>query len=157
MTPAPELDVTQWFNAAAPLTLKELRGRVVVLHAFQMLCPGCVQGGIPQAQHIANIFSPDKVVVIGLHTVFEHHAAMTPVALEAFLHEYRIDFPVAVDRPGEGTPIPKTMAAYGMTGTPSLVLIDRAGNIRKHTLGAEDDLRVGADIALLTAELWPAA
>jgi len=157
MTPAPELLVTQWFNAAKPLTLKELRGRVVVLHAFQMLCPGCVQAGIPQAQRIANIFSPDQVAVIGLHTVFEHHAAMTPVSLEAFLHEYRIDFPVAVDRPGEGTPIPQTMAAYGMTGTPSLVLIDRAGNIRKHTLGTEDDLRVGADIALLTAEPWSAA
>ena len=95
--------------------------------------------------------------MIGLHTVFEHHAAMTPVALEAFLYEYRIDFPVAVDQPGEDTPIPKTMAAYGMTGTPSLVLIDQAGNIRKHTLGAEDDLRVGADIALLTAEPWSAA
>jgi hypothetical protein len=36
------------------------------------------------------------------------------------------------------------------------VLIDQTGHIRKHTLGAEDDLRVGADIALLTAEPGPA-
>src|SRR3569623_870860 len=77
MTPAHELDDTQWFNAAAPQPLRELRGRVVVLHAFQMLCPGCVQGGIPQGQHIANFFSPVKVVVIGLHTGFEQDAAMT--------------------------------------------------------------------------------
>jgi peroxiredoxin len=156
MTPAPELAVSQWFNTDAPLTLAQLRGRVVVLHAFQMLCPGCVQSGIPQAQRIASLFSPDKVAVIGLHTVFEHHAAMTPVALEAFLHEYRITFPVGVDLPGEGTPIPQTMAAYGMQGTPTLILIDRAGRIRKHAFGAEDDLRVGADIALLTAEPTPA-
>ena len=152
MTQAPELAVSQWFNTDAPLTLAQLRGRVVVLHAFQMLCPGCVQGGIPQAQRIANLFSPDKVAVIGLHTVFEHHDAMTPVALKAFLHEYRITFPVGVDVPGECTPIPQTMAAYGMQGTPTLILIDRAGRIRKHGFGAEDDLRVGADIALLTAE-----
>ncbi|ACI91398.1 thiol-disulfide isomerase and thioredoxins [Afipia carboxidovorans OM5] len=152
MTQAPELAISQWFNTDTPLTLAQLRGRVVVLHAFQMLCPGCVQGGIPQAQRIANLFSPDKVAVIGLHTVFEHHDAMTPVALKAFLHEYRITFPVGVDVPGECTPIPQTMAAYGMQGTPTLILIDRAGRIRKHGFGAEDDLRVGADIALLTAE-----
>lgn len=152
MLPAPELDVVQWFNTPQPLTLAGLRGKVVVLHAFQMLCPGCVQSALPQAQRIASIFSPSEIAVIGIHTVFEHHAAMTPLALEAFLHEYRIDFPVAVDRPGEGSPIPQTMAAYGMQGTPTLVLIDRQGRIRRQTLGTEDDLRVGADIALLTAE-----
>src|SRR3546814_10131498 len=38
---APELDVVRWFNSA-PLTLAGLRGRVVVIGAFQMLCPGCV-------------------------------------------------------------------------------------------------------------------
>lgn len=154
MTPAPELFTQQWFNVPAPITLASLRGKVVVLHAFQMLCPGCVKSALPQAQRIAEIFSPDKVAVIGIHTVFEHHTAMTPVALDAFLHEYRISFPVAVDVPGEDSPIPQTMAAYGMQGTPTMVLIDRAGNIRRQTLGTEDDLRVGADIALLTAESW---
>ena len=139
MTPAPELFTQQWFNVPAPITLASLRGKVVVLHAFQMLCPGCVKSALPQAQRIAEIFAPDKVAVIGIHTVFEHHAAMTPVA---------------VDVPGEDSPIPQTMAAYGMQGTPTMVLIDRAGNIRRQTLGTEDDLRVGADIALLTAESW---
>jgi len=151
---APPLEVSQWFNTQTPVTLAELRGRVVVIEAFQMLCPGCVSHGLPQAQRIVDAFG-DDVTVLGLHTVFEHHDAMTPVSLEAFLHEYRIGFPVGVDahdRPG-GTPI--TMGRYQLRGTPSLVLIDRAGNIRKHTLGAEDDLRVGADIALLTAEPWP--
>jgi hypothetical protein len=38
-------------------------------------------------------------------------AAMQPHALEAFVHEYGIPFPVAVDAAAdaEGTPIPKTM------------------------------------------------
>ena len=39
---APELVVESWFNTREPLTLADLRGRVVLLHAFQMLCPGCV-------------------------------------------------------------------------------------------------------------------
>ncbi|MBN9037696.1 MAG: redoxin domain-containing protein [Rhizobiales bacterium] len=153
--PAPELDVTQWFNAPEPLTLAALRGKVVVLHAFQMLCPGCVGAGLPQAQRIAALFPAEEVAVIGIHTVFEHHEAMTPVALAAFLHEYRIRFPVAVDRPGGEGPIPHTMAAYGMRGTPSLVLIDRAGMLRRHAFGAEDDLKVGAEIGWLMAEPRP--
>jgi peroxiredoxin len=149
---APDLTVTQWFNTRTPISLAALRGKVVVLHAFQMLCPGCVQSGLPQAQRIARLFSEDDVAVIGIHTVFEHHAAMTPTSLEAFIHEYRFDFPIAVDQPGDDGPLPKTMAAYGMKGTPTLVLINDEGYIRKHTLGAEEDLRVGADIALLVAE-----
>ncbi len=155
--PAPELDVTQWFNAPEPLTLTGLRGKVVVLHAFQMLCPGCVGAGLPQAQRIAALFPAEEVAVIGIHTVFEHHEAMTPVALAAFLHEYRIRFPVAVDRPGGEGPIPHTMAAYGMRGTPSLVLIDRVGMLRRHAFGAEDDLKVGAEIGWLMAEPHPGA
>lgn len=151
-TPAPELDVVQWFNASEPPTLAGLRGTVVVLHAFQMLCPGCVSASLPQAKKIAGIFPQSDVAVIGIHTVFEHHEAMTPVSLAAFIHEYRLGFPIAIDRPGDDGPIPRTMIAYGLRGTPSLVLIDRAGMIRHHGFGAEDDLKVGAEIALLMAE-----
>ena len=88
-----------------------------------MLCPGCVSHGIPQAQRIREAFSQENVVVLGLHSVFEHHAAMTPVSLEAFLHEYKITFPVGVDTP-HASGMPETMQAYGMQGTPTLLLID---------------------------------
>ena len=100
--------------------LADLRGKVVVLHAFQMLCPACVHHGLPQAQRIHATFAPQDVAVVGLHTVFEHHAAMTLVSLEAFLHEYRIAFAVGVDAPGEDPrePIPVTMSAYALQGTP---------------------------------------
>ncbi len=53
---APELDVTEWFNTDTPLTLDNLKGRVVVIEAFQMLCPGCVLHGIPLAQSIQRTF-----------------------------------------------------------------------------------------------------
>jgi len=125
---APELDTSRWFNARAPLTLADLRGKVVVLHAFQMLCPGCVTHGTPQAEKLHRMFATSgEVAVIGLHTVFEHHAAMTEVALEAFIHEYRLTLPVAVDWPGEDDPIPRTMRRYGMRGTPTTIVIDRSG------------------------------
>ncbi|MDH5535914.1 MAG: redoxin domain-containing protein [Betaproteobacteria bacterium] len=150
--PAPPWRVAEWFNSATPLSLEALSGRVVALHAFQMLCPGCVQHGLPQAQRIHAVFEPDDVAVVGLHTVFEHHEAMTPVSLRAFLHEYRIAFPVGVDAPGTEGGVPQTMQAYGLRGTPSLVLIDRAGRLRRHGFGAEEDMAVGAAIATLVAE-----
>jgi hypothetical protein len=150
--PAPDWHVSQWFNVDRPLALPDLRGRVIALHAFQMLCPGCVANGIPQAQRITQTFDPAHVAVIGIHTVFEHHEAMTPAALAAFIHEYRLTFPTGIDQPGNPGPIPQTMAAYAMQGTPSLILIDRRGRMRKHSFGAEADMRVGADIAFLLAE-----
>lgn len=140
---APELIVSQWFNTAAPPTLSTLRGKVVVIEAFQMLCPGCVSHGLPQAARVRAAFPSSAVEVIGLHTVFEHHDAMTPVSLRAFLHEYRIGYPVGVDSHStEG--MPQTMCAYGMRGTPTLIVIDQLGMIRGHWFGQVADLTLGA-------------
>ena len=149
---APAWHTTRWFNTDAALSLESLRGKVVVLHAFQMLCPGCVSHGIPQTQRIHETFGSEDLAVVGLHTVFEHHEAMQPVSLEAFLQEYRVNFPVGVDEPGDGDPIPRTMAAYELRGTPTLLLIDRGGFLRYHAFGQAPDLAVGAAIAQLLAE-----
>ena len=151
LRPAPPWQVARWFNAPDAITLESLRGRVVVLEAFQMLCPGCVSHGLPQVQRVRTTFPGDVVAVIGLHTVFEHHEAMTPTALEAFLHEYRIDFPVGVDEPGDG-PIPRTMQAYAMQGTPTLALIDANGMLRGQHFGQVSDIALGARVATLLAE-----
>jgi len=145
--PAPDLAVSQWFNTTRPLELAALRGRVVFIHTFQLLCPGCVLRGIPQAQRVERIFARTDLQVIGLHTVFEHHAAMTPVTLKAFIHEYNLTAPIGVDQPGEDGPVPVTMQRYGLQGTPSSVLIGRDGEILHQAFGVEDDILVGARIA----------
>ena len=149
---APELEIAQWLNADAPITLQELRGKVVVIHAFQMLCPGCVAHGLPQAAALRATFDERDVAVLGLHSVFEHHTVMTPQALKAFAHEYRLPFPIGIDMPGTSGPIPRTMQAYGLRGTPSLLLIDRMGRLRLNHFGRIDDMRVGALVAQLVAE-----
>ena len=146
----PELAVSQWFNVAADMKAS-LAAFVVAIEAFQMLCPGCVTNGLPQAQRVAATFGSD-VVVLGLHTVFEHHEAMTPVSLEAFLHEYRITFPVGVDLPATEGQIPVTMRRLGLRGTPTMLLVDRAGRIRAEVFGHADDLALGAQIARLIDE-----
>ena len=156
-THAPELLVQTWFNTDRPLLLTGLRGRVVVLAAFQVLCPNSNAVGIPQARRIYETFEPKDVAVIGLHTTFEHHDAFSPAMLKAFIQEYRLKFPIGVDQPNPAGPIPETMERYKMRGTPSLVLIDRQGTVRKHAFGAVDDLRIGAEIGALTQESGSAA
>ncbi|HEX3912051.1 MAG TPA: redoxin domain-containing protein [Steroidobacteraceae bacterium] len=157
MTAAPELLVQAWFNTERPLTLTGLRGRVVVLAAFQVLCPNSIASGVPQAQRIYETFAPDDVTVIGMHSTFEHHDAFNAAVLKAFIHEYRLKFPIALDQPNPASPIPHTMERYKMRGTPSLVLIDRLGMVRKHAFGAVDDLRIGAEIGALAQETATAA
>jgi len=152
-TLAPELVVQTWFNTDRPLDLATLRGRVVVLVAFQALCPNSVAHAIPQARRIHETFEPSDVAVIGLHATFEHHEAYNLAMLKAFIQEYRLKFPIALDSANAAGPIPHTMDRYDMRGTPSLVLIDRQGQIRKHAFGAAEDLRIGAEIGALTQEL----
>ena len=48
--------------------------------------------------------------------------------------------------------IPMTMAAYGMRGTPSLILIDAKGNLQANYFGQISELRIGAEIATLISE-----
>ncbi len=155
MDPAPlTIDVAGWVNSP-PIDLADLRGRVVLIEAFQMLCPGCVSHGLPQAQRVHRAFDREQVVVLGLHCVFEHHDVMGPAALAAFVSEYRITFPVAIDRPVEGRSLPATMAALGLQGTPTTLLVDRAGRLRHSILGSLDDLSLGAHLGRLLSESAP--
>ena len=150
---APPWRMSAWVNTPAPIMLEAQRGHVVVACAFQMLCPGCVAHAIPQMKAVHELFSPQGVVVVGLHTVFEHHEAMTVTALHAFAHEYGLHFPIGVDTPtDDGGPVPQTMAVYRMQGTPTLLLIDRAGRLRRQIFGHVPDLHLGADIMRLLAE-----
>lgn len=115
-----------------------------------MLCPGCVSHGLPQASKMFQAFG-DEMVVIGLHTVFEHHDVMTPDALRVFLSEYRIPFPVAIDKP-VGRGMPATMARLELPGTPTLLLVDKQGDLRLRAFGQADDLLLGGVLGRLLAE-----
>lgn len=143
--------IANWLNTDRPLALAEFRGRVLAIEVFQMLCPGCVLNGLPQAQRLAQTFEEKDLAVIGLHSVFEHHAGNSRESLAAFLHEWRIRFPVAIDEGGEG-PRPRTMDSWGLQGTPSLVLFDRKGSMRARHFGQVADMALGAQVMRLIGE-----
>lgn len=78
---------------------------------------------------------------------------MTPAALAVYLHEFRVPFSVGVDQPSVDGPIPQTMRAYATEGTPSTLLIDGSGRLRKKHFGIESDEDLIADIERLITEL----
>ena len=112
---------------------------------------GRTETRVPQAQRLHERFDAADLRVIGLHSVFEHHPAMGYAPLNAFVHEFRVGFPIAVDPHEIGDPLPVTMRRFAMRGTPTLVLIDCTGMVREHFFGQVDDLVEGVAIGRLLA------
>lgn len=150
--PAKSLQVSHWLNTTSPISLEDVRGNIVMITVFQMLCPSCVLAGLPQAKKVQALFAQQDVIVLGLHSVFEHHEAMQEVSLRAFLHEFGITFPVAIDMPAMHGAQPQTMQNYQFQGTPTTILIDREGRLRLQYFGHIDDMMLGAEIASLLQE-----
>ena len=147
----PEIEASHWINTDKPPSLASLRGKVVVVTVFQMLCPGCAGSSLPQARNMHSLFSTEDLVVIGLHSVFEHHQVMTLDALKVFAKEYRLQFPIAVDRPVSGSSVPSTMRQWALQGTPTLMVFGRDGELALQHFGHLDDLRLGAMLGELIA------
>lgn len=146
-----EWSVSKWFNSEKSIALEQLKGRVVVVGAFQMLCPGCVAHSIPQLKKLHDLSKNIPLTVIGLHTVFEHHQAMQPHALEAFIHEYHLSFPIGVAAYAGDNPMPKTMTDWHMRGTPSTFVFSESGEQCLHQFGHVDDLPLGMVVGQLLA------
>ncbi len=147
----PEFETSRWFNAEKPLSREQLKGRVVLLTVFQALCNGSLKHALPQAQRIAQAFSSEEVAVIGLHSAFENQDKQTPGAVEALIAEQQLTFPIAIDKPNVKK-MPRTFTTYELQGTPTVLLFDRQGRLRRHYLGQVDDVRLGAEIMAFALE-----
>jgi thiol-disulfide isomerase/thioredoxin len=127
------LKVQEWLNCPEGYNLDVKAPRVKVIHAFQMLCPGCVYHGIPQTIELYERLKEHDIDIVGLHTVFENHHAMGPESLKVFIKEFRLPFPVGIDQHIDGKWMPETMKAYDLQGTPTTIVIDQQGEVRvKH-------------------------
>lgn len=150
---AKRLKIQQWLNSPKEYSLDLESPRIKVIHAFQMLCPGCVYHGIPQTIELFNRLKDFPVDVAGIHTVFENHHAMGPESLKVFLKEFRIPFPVGVDQHQTGKSTPDTMRAYDMQGTPTTIVIDHKGEIVLQYFGMLDTEKLFEFIVDLTKKI----
>ena len=128
---APGWQVSEWINGD-PGKLSDQKGKVVLIHFFQLWCPGCNDFSIPLFQEWDEKFGSRRdVTVVSIHTVFEGHDVQTPERLRSFVEEHGIRHPVGIDAyPSPGSEIPITMDRFETGGTPHVAIIDKQGLLR---------------------------
>ncbi|MBI5677897.1 MAG: redoxin domain-containing protein [Planctomycetes bacterium] len=119
--PAPELTGgASWLNVSKPLTLADLKGKVVLLDFWTYCCINCMHI-IPDLKKLETKYSKE-LVVIGVHSAKFQNEREAENIRQAILR-YGIEHPVIND---SNFAIWK---AYGARAWPTLVLIDPEGNI----------------------------
>jgi peroxiredoxin len=126
-TQAKEWDLTDWVNSK-PLTLKDLRGKVVLVRWWTG--PGCrfCSATAPSLKEFDSRYASRGLVVLGVY----HHKGLGPLKLETVkqcVRDLGFEFPVAVD------PEWKTLKRWWLTSpdrkwTSVTFLLDRKGIIR---------------------------
>ncbi|HEY9751240.1 MAG TPA: thioredoxin-like domain-containing protein [Allocoleopsis sp.] len=125
---APELPQDRpWLNTAHPLTLRSLRGRLVLLDFWTYGCINCLHV-LPTLKYLEQKYK-DSLTVIGIHAAkFANEQELDSIR-QAILR-YDIEHPVLVDHEFE------VWQQYAVRAWPTLVLIDPAGYVR-HSLTGE--------------------
>ena len=118
---AEPVGIQTWINSA-PLTLEQLRGKVVLVDFWTYTCINCIRT-FPYLKLWHSRYADDGLVILGIHTPeFEFEKDYTNV-LEA-TKENGIAWPVAQDNDFE------TWQAYNNRYWPAKYLIDQDGVIR---------------------------
>jgi thiol-disulfide isomerase/thioredoxin len=129
-----------WIGVGRPLTLKALRGKVVLLHFWAYSCVNCL-GVIEELRRLERRFT-EELVVVGVHSPkFPKEAEHK--AVERAVRRHRIAHPVLDD------PELTTWDRYGIRSRPTLVLIDPKG----YVLGALSGEGHGRELAKVIADM----
>lgn len=118
--PAPSLDGGEaWLNTSGEISLKDLRGKVVLIDFWTYCCINCIHV-LPDLKYLEQKY-PDELVVIGCHSAKFDNEKDTEAIRRAIVR-YEIEHPVIND--SEMT----VWRKMGARSWPTLVLIDPEGN-----------------------------
>ena len=118
--PAPGLEGgTEWLNTTGEISLKELRGKIVILDFWTYCCINCMHI-LPDLKFLEQKY-PNQIVVIGVHHPKFDNERDSKNIREAIVR-YEIEHPVVND--SEGTIGRK----FGFSSWPTLMIIDPEGN-----------------------------
>lgn len=147
---APEfVPVEDWFNSG-PLTLKELRGKVVLVHFYAFQCHNC-HANFEIYRRWHDQWHEKGVVVIGIQTP-ETSQERDPAAVKSAAAERKLEFPIMVDVAS------KNWEAWGNTMWPTVYVVDKNGYLRQwwqgelNWKGATGDKTLEQVVAQLLAE-----
>lgn len=125
--PAPELrDISGWANSG-PLSIKALKGKVILLDCWTYTCIFCLRT-IPIMKRLQTKYGKYGLHVIQAHSS-EYEFATLSANINRAIGTYGISEPVAFDSKN------KTWEAYGNMYWPKHVLIDHNGLIRYEHAG----------------------
>ncbi|MEP0809931.1 redoxin domain-containing protein [Trichocoleus sp. ST-U2] len=130
MTPrvrAPEFPQNQiWFNTDRPLSLRELKGRVVILDFWTYCCINCLHV-LPKLKYLEQKYK-DSLTVIGVHSAkFDNEKEVENIR-QAVLR-YDIEHPVIVDSNFA------IWSQYAVRAWPTLTMIDPQGYVIGYVSG----------------------
>jgi thiol-disulfide isomerase/thioredoxin len=110
----------EWLNTDRPLSLRELRGKVVLLDFWTYCCINCMHV-LPELKKIERKY-PNEVVVIGVHSAKFQTERETENIRQAILR-YDIEHPVVNDYAMD------VWQQYAVRAWPTLMVIDPAGKV----------------------------
>lgn len=143
---APELNGgLGWLNTDHPLTLAELRGRIVLLDFWTYCCINCMHI-LPDLKILEERY-PNELVVIGVHSAKFTNEGQTDNIRQAILR-YEIAHPVVNDAKFA------IWQQYGVRAWPTLMMIDPEGYACAAYSGEGNLARIDRDIQLLI-ETYP--
>ncbi|QDV20276.1 Thiol-disulfide oxidoreductase YkuV [Gimesia panareensis] len=124
---APSLDGgTEWLNTSGEITLKDLRGKVVLIDFWTYCCINCMHV-LPDLAYLEKKY-PNELVVIGCHSAKFDNEKETDNIRRA-IQRYEIKHPVINDSNMT------VWRKYGVRAWPSMVLIDPEGKYCGHLSG----------------------
>jgi len=125
--PAPEfnLPVISQGDPGSRLALSDLKGSPVLIDFWATWCSACGMQS-PIVDRVARRYQDRGLKVVGVTVLNDDHRAAAKMA-SAWA------FPVVVDDTG------LTQQTYGVTSLPTLVLVDKEGNVVKTTRGLVDE------------------
>lgn len=118
-----------WVNTA-PLTLTQLRGRVVLIDFWTFSCVNCVRT-IPHLQQLDTEYKSDGLVIVGVHSP-EFDFEKSPANVRAAVQRLGVTWPVAIDSQMA------TWDAYQNQYWPAEYLLDQQGRIAYTSFGEGD-------------------
>ena len=124
---APEFpEKMDWLNTAGPITMKDLKGKIVLLDFWTLCCINCIHT-LPDLAKLEKKYA-NEIVVIGVHSAKFDSEKETKNIRKAVLR-YEIAHPVVND--GDH----KIWDKYGVSSWPTLAIVDTEGKVVGATSG----------------------